>query len=103
MTEMTCVSMRAMTTSFPSGVLTGKTSDHIRIPVVSLSLPPLQAKSAFKNLLYIEKVLPKPPIKTKSATKKCLQNPPINTKSAKKNLLYKQKVLEKPPLQTKSA
>ena len=38
----TCVSTRATATSLPEGVSTKKISSHIKIPVVSLSIPPLR-------------------------------------------------------------
>ena len=38
----TCVSTKATATSLPEGVSTKKISSHIKIPVVSLSIPPLQ-------------------------------------------------------------
>ena len=39
----TCVSTSATATSLPEGVSTKKISSHIRMPVVSLSMPPLSA------------------------------------------------------------
>ena len=38
----TCVSTKATATSLPEGVSTKKISSHIKIPVVSLSIPPLR-------------------------------------------------------------
>ena len=37
----TCVSTKATATSLPEGVSTKKISSHIKMPVVSLSIPPL--------------------------------------------------------------